>query len=182
MTTGCTSSKLHSLNIGPVCKTNIARVTQLFNKTNQLNLSTRRLSENEILEWANQSGHALLAASASDRFGDMGLVGVIGIAVEGVTGHLIDFILSCRVMWRKVEETMIHLAVAESKSVAAIPLLLAHYLPTARNRPTLDVFRNMGLSESDEHIFRFDIAKKVLYKPDAVTLVFPGAESGANDD
>ena len=50
--------------------------------------------------------------SVSDQFGDMGLVGIISVEVTGDEGHLVDFILSCRVMGRKVEEALIHIAVS----------------------------------------------------------------------
>lgn len=151
-------------------KANIARVAQLFNKTNQLNLSTRRLTEQEILDWAGQTKHALLTVSAADRFGDMGLVGIVGLEVEGQKGQLVDFILSCRVMGRKVEETMYHLAAAEAVRLGATTLE-SRYLPTARNRPTLDIFRGFALAEPVEHIFVDDrIADSV--KPDAVTVEF----------
>lgn len=161
------------LRVSRIQPANIARVAQLFNKTNQLNLSTRRLGEKEILEWAARPRHSLLALSASDRFGDMGLVGVVGVAVEGSDGQLVDFILSCRVMGRKVEETMLHLALAEAQRLGARNLR-ATYLPTVRNRPTLDVFRGHGLTETAEHVFLFDI-QAGFAKPDAVMLEFDQA-------
>lgn len=151
-------------------KSNIARVTQLFNKTNQLNLSTRRLTENEVLEWSRGSGRSLLAVSASDCFGDMGLVGVIGLEAEGKEGRLVDFILSCRVMGRRVEQAMVHVAVSELARLGAAQMQ-AVYLPTARNRPTLDIFREVGLVEVTQHVFSFD-CKKAFPKPDTVVLEF----------
>jgi FkbH-like protein len=165
---------LHQLStcmrVSRIDKSNIARVAQLFNKTNQLNLSTRRLSEIEILDWAGKPQHSLLALSASDRFGDMGLVGVIGVAVVGTKGHLVDFILSCRVMGRKIENAMIHLAVGESLRLGANEIE-AKYLQTARNRPTLDVLRGAGLMETADNIFRSE-CKTCSVKPDAVKIEF----------
>lgn len=158
------------LCVSRIDKSNIARVAQLFNKTNQLNLSTRRLSETEILDWAGQPQHSLLALSASDRFGDMGLVGVIGVAVTGTQGHLVDFILSCRVMGRKIEDAMIHLAIDELQRMGASEVE-AKYLPTARNRPTLDVLRGIGLMETAENVFRVECQSN-LAKPDVVGIDF----------
>jgi FkbH-like protein len=158
-------------------KSNIARVTQLFNKTNQLNLSTRRLSENEVLEWSCGGGHSMLAVSASDCFGDMGLVGVIGVKAEGNQGQLVDFILSCRVMGRKVEQAMVYLAVSELAHLGATHMQ-AVYLPTARNRPTLDVFREVGLDEAPQHVFSFDCRKR-FPKPDSVLIEFRGESASA---
>jgi FkbH-like protein len=156
------------LNVSRVSKLNIARVAQLFNKTNQLNLSTRRLSAEEILKWVKADNHSMLAISVSDRFGDMGLVGIIGVEADNSKGKLVDFILSCRVMGRKVEETMIHLAMDALKNMGS-GSMIAHYLPTHRNRPSLDVFRLSGLKETTENIFEGDCIKG-FPKPESTTI------------
>jgi FkbH-like protein len=158
------------LSLSRLDKSNIVRVTQLFNKTNQLNLSTRRLAEDEVLEWSHGTGRSLLSVSASDCFGDMGLVGVIGVESVGNKGQLIDFILSCRVMGRRVEQAMVHVAVSELARLGA-EQMQAVYLPTPRNRPTLDVFREVGLEETPQHVFSFD-CRKAFPKPDFVMIEF----------
>lgn len=140
------------LRIARIDSSNIARVAQLFNKTNQLNLSTRRLSDSEILAWSNVPKRSLIAVSATDKFGDMGMVGVISVEVEACHGRLVDFILSCRVMGRKVEDAMLHVAAAEISRLGGTSLM-ANYLPTSRNRPTLDVFRASKLIEKEDQLF-----------------------------
>jgi FkbH-like protein len=159
-----------TLRVDTVNPSNTERVVQLFNKTNQLNLSTRRLTASEVADWAATPQHSLLAVSASDRFGDMGLVAVLGVEVVGSRGRLVDFILSCRIMGRRVEETMIHLAISEVARLGGIDLQ-AHYLPTSRNRPTLDVLRSAGLSEVEEHVFLVDCSDGIE-KPDQVIVEF----------
>jgi len=156
------------LLVSPVATFNIARVSQLFNKTNQLNLTTRRLSEKEILAWAEHTDHTLLAVSASDRFGDMGLVGIVGMSFDSVTSHLSDFILSCRVMGRQVEESMIHLAIEEARK-RGFNTLLAQYVPTPRNRPTLDVLRRLAFIENERYVFRYDIHTHT-FTPDGIDI------------
>lgn len=158
------------LRVDTVNPSNLGRVAQLFNKTNQLNLSTRQLTAHEIADWAAAPTHSLLAISASDRFGDMGLVAIVGVEAVGRKGELIDFILSCRVMGRKVEETMIHLAISEVARLGGTDLQ-ARYLPTSRNRPTLDVFRGAGLREIEEHVFSIDCSAGTP-KPDEVIVEF----------
>lgn len=151
-----------------VDKTNIARVTQLFNKTNQLNLSTRRLSEIEILEWLSGCGKSMLAISANDCFGDMGLIGVISYQIEGKHALLVDFILSCRVMGRKIEEAMIYVVLNELTQLGVITLA-AVYVPTARNRPTVDVFKEMSPEEKPKNTFNFN-CQKIFLKPKNVAI------------
>lgn len=158
------------LYISRLNTSNVTRITQLFNKTNQLNLSTRRLSESEILAWAQAPNHSLLAFSASDHFGDMGLVGIIGVEANGKQGTLTDFILSCRVMGRKVEETMLHLAACELVNLGADTMKI-YYKQTARNRPTLDVLLTAGLAETEPHHFEINAAAG-FPKPETVALDF----------
>ena len=115
---------------------NAVRATQLLNKTNQLNLSTRRLSEPEFLAWAAEPGHEVWVAHVGDRFGDAGLTGLLGVEHDGDTCRVVDFVLSCRVMGRKVEDALAHLAVERARSLGATRVE-AHFRPTPKNAPCL---------------------------------------------
>ena len=157
-----------SVTARPVNSNNISRVTQLFNKTNQLNLSTRRLSEQEIITWLNNKARSMMAISVTDQFGDMGLVGVISVEASGLKGRLVDFILSCRVMGRQVEETLLHLAVSELASRGASVMEIV-YEATERNGPTLQVLKNARLEEVNPCVFRVNC--EIGYeKPELVKL------------
>ena len=128
------------------------------------------MSEKEILLWSSLPNHSMLAVSASDKFGDMGLVGVVSVNVESKIGFLVDFILSCRVMGRKVEDAMLHIA---AKKVAKLGgnTLEARYLPTQRNRPTLDIFRASNLKEQDDGVF-ISRSLNQLAKPEQVVIEY----------
>ena len=152
----------------PVNSNNISRVTQLFNKTNQLNLSTRRLSEKEIITWLANKARYMMAISVTDQFGDMGLVGVIGVEALGRKGRLVDFVLSCRVMGRQVEEALLHLAVSELAS-RGVDIMEIVYEATERNGPTLQVLKNASLEEVNPRVFRVNC--EIGYeKPEFVEL------------
>ena len=159
-----------TVEVQEINESNLPRVTQLFNKTNQLNLTTRRLSEDEITKFATLENTKMLAVSVSDKFGDMGLVGVISMQAEDDIGHLTDFILSCRVMGRKVEETLIHLAATELQKLGAKTMHVG-YLKTERNRPTLEVLENTKLEKLDNHNFTADISGG-YEKPEYVTVTY----------
>ena len=156
------------VRVSPVSAANIARVAQLFNKTNQLNLSTRRLSEQEILDWQLPQHRRMLTISVSDHFGDMGLVGIVSVEVGAASGAIVDYILSCRVMGRKVEETLLHIAAEELVQLGANTVEI-RYLPTARNRPTLEVLQKAGLRARTPECFVIDV-KEGFKQPDTVTL------------
>ena len=156
------------VRVSPVSATNIARVSQLFNKTNQLNLSTRRLSEQEILDWQLPRHRSMLTISVSDHFGDMRLVGIVSVEASATSGAVVDYILSCRVMGRKVEETLLHIATEELAKLGASTVEI-RYLPTARNRPTLEVLQKAGLLAATPDCFIIDV-KAGFKQPDSVTL------------
>ncbi len=137
---------------------NLQRTTQLLNKTNQMNLATRRLAETELKAWVQQPGHHLWTFRVADKFGDSGLTGILSIAIDTKQARIVDFVLSCRVMGRKVEETMLahacKFAVAQGgKSI------LAEYLPTPKNKPVLDFWMKSGFSrDGDSGRFSWDLA------------------------
>ncbi len=124
---------------------NLSRVTQLLNKTNQMNLSTRRMTESALLKWSSEPGHKLWAFSISDKFGDSGLTGLASVEVKGKQAKIVDFVLSCRVFGREAEETMTHTVFVFAKSLG-LDSIIAEYLPTEKNSPCLKFFERSGFS------------------------------------
>ncbi len=143
---------------------NLARTTQLLNKTNQMNLSTRRMTQGELMRWASEPEHALWTFSVSDRFGDSGLTGIASIEVTGERGRIVDFIVSCRVMGRKVEEAMLYIVIQHARSLG-LAEVYAEYLPTARNGPCLAFFKQSG--------YRYDSATSTFVWPMHETYELP---------
>lgn len=126
-----TELAVEALNAG-----NRQRVVQLLNKTNQMNLSTRRMTEPELAAWCNAPGRALWAFRVADRFGDSGLTGIASMEVDGDEARVVDFVLSCRVMGRQVEEALLSILLDEARARGA-RRVVARYLPTAKNVPCL---------------------------------------------
>lgn len=137
------------VTVAPLEAATLPRAAQLFNKTNQLNLSTRRLTETELAAWASAPDHHLWTVTVADKFGDLGLTGIITLAVEGDEGRIADWVLSCRVMGRKVEETMLAVVVAHARALG-LRRVVAEYRPTAKNKPTLDFFQRSGFAARDQ--------------------------------
>lgn len=142
------------VRVAPVSSANLARVTQLFNKTNQLNLKTRRLSAPEIEEWLKPPNRYMWAARVGDKFGDSGLTGVISIEVTDRVALVTDLILSCRVMGRRVEYAMMHVVSQSALEQGADTLRLV-YCPTDRNKPCLRMLEESQLSPVSDHVFEW---------------------------
>jgi len=122
---------------------NLPRAAQLLNKTNQMNLSTRRLSEAELAGWAAAPNRKLWTVRVSDKFGDAGLTGIVSLEVQEGDARIVDFILSCRVMGRRIEEFMLAEAIDYARRAGA-DRVSARYLPTAKNRPCLEFFESLS--------------------------------------
>lgn len=152
-------------------KANLQRTAQLFNKTNQMNLSTRRITEQELLEWASKEEHKLWTFKVSDRVGDYGLTGIVSLLSKKKIGYIIDFILSCRVMGRKVEETMLHTVIQHARSLGLNEVHALHR-PTSKNMPCFRFFKNSGFQHfKKEKLFIWKLSREYLI-PEYIKLEY----------
>lgn len=119
------------------------RVTQLTNKTNQFNVTTKRYSEEEIHGLATADNSDIITVHMADKYGDQGLVAVLILKYEKETAEIDTYLMSCRVMGRKAEDEMM----ARIKSLLkqkGIKTVKAAYIKTAKNAPVLDLFEKLG--------------------------------------
>ncbi|TAJ10902.1 MAG: HAD-IIIC family phosphatase [Nitrospirae bacterium] len=147
---------------------NLQRTTQLLNKTNQMNLTTRRMSEAELSEWAAGANRRLWTIRVADRFGDSGLTGIVSVESRAGLATIVDFVLSCRVMGRRVEEAMLHLAGEYARSQGA-RTLHARYVATEKNRPCLEFWQKSGFAAAEGALFSWDLSNPYP-RPDTVTI------------
>lgn len=126
----------------PLTTTNLVRAAQLLNKTNQMNLRTRRMSEQELILWANQSGQWFYTIHVEDRFGAAGLTGLLGLRKDNESLILEDFVLSCRVMGRLIEACMIAFAI-KLAAKHGLKKLIGELIPTAKNNPCKELFNSL---------------------------------------
>ena len=163
---------LHSLNtvvsIENLNDSNVDRIVQLLNKTNQMNLSTRRIDKHRLQSWVKVSGRTLWAFRVSDKFGDSGIVGIASITVDEKIVHVIDFVLSCRVMGRKIEETMLYTIMRFAK-LSNMHEVVAKYIPTPKNKPCFDFWQKSGFTQSGG-FFSYPANKEYII-PDCIKLV-----------
>jgi FkbH-like protein len=144
------------VTVEPVNAHNLVRVAQLLNKTNQMNLSTRRMTTSELTEWISLDGHQMFAFRVSDRFGDSGLTAILGMEAQQRRVQIVDFILSCRVMGRNLEDALISFAVEHGRA-AGLNELWLEYIPTSKNKPCLDFLLTSRLTQADESVFSWDL-------------------------
>jgi len=153
---------------------NLPRAAQLLNKTNQMNLTTRRLPEPEFWQWSQEDGRRVWTFRVADKMGDLGLTGILSLESESGVGRIIDFVLSCRVMGRKIEETMISTAVSHAKRIG-LEEVVAEPIPTAKNMPCLRFWSGSGFErDGEEGPYRWS-TERTFDTPEVLRLEAPGS-------
>jgi FkbH-like protein len=129
---------------------NIGRVTQLINKTNQFNLTTRRYTESQVSALAGDPAGWARAFHLADRFGDSGLIGVL-LCVPSEPGawEIDTWLMSCRVLGRRMEHYMFD-QLCDAARAAGIARIVGVYRPTAKNTQVADLFPRLGFERTDE--------------------------------
>ena len=146
--------------IAPFDTAHAARITQLMNKTNQFNLTTRRYTDAEVSACMSDGNTLTLYASLADRFGDNGIVSaLIGRVQDGIL-TIEEWVMSCRVFKRDLELAVFDALIAYCRT-HNITSIEGDYLPTAKNAYVRTLYPTLGFSqtaESEEGThYRFDI-------------------------
>lgn len=128
-----------------------ARITQLINKTNQFNLTTRRYTEQEV-QAVEDSGAVTLQARLKDQFSDFGMISVvIAEPLSGEAGSwVIDtWLMSCRVLGRSIEQAVLS-GLVEAIRARGGQRLVGRYLPTAKNGLVADHYGKLGFTRIED--------------------------------
>lgn len=130
----------------------LGRITQLLQRSNQFNLTTHRYTHAQCEAMLNDTERCLpLYASLSDRFGDHGLIGIVVARPGIVTGALVitDWLMSCRVLTRGVEEYLMN-HIVEDASRRGLGRVLGEFIPTSKNGMVKDFFARFGFEKAHE--------------------------------
>lgn len=132
------------LDIIPADEHNLSRISQMTQKTNQFNLTTRRYTEADVHQRLDQ-GWRVYCMSVSDRFGDNGITAAIFLEpVDDTTINIDSLLLSCRILGKGIEEAFIK-TIFNLLRLDGYRQLTADYLPTAKNGQTADFYDRMGM-------------------------------------
>jgi FkbH-like protein len=126
----------------------LQRLEQLEQRTNQFNMTTRRLKRAELETYAHDERYWLRAIEASDRFGRYGIVGSILVdkGDDRRTWTISNLILSCTILSRGIERGVLdHVLLLAGK--AGITEVLAEYVETAKNKAHRRFYQDMGFVE-----------------------------------
>jgi FkbH-like protein len=146
---GDVDAYLASLNIQmtlqPFDDTGRARIAQLINKSNQFNLTTRRYTEAEVAAVQRDPEAFTLQVRLADAFGDNGMVSVVICRREQDDWAIDTWLMSCRVLGRKVEVAVLQELLAQAQA-RGVRRLVGRYLPTERNKLVEDHYAKLGFT------------------------------------
>lgn len=149
----------------------IQRISQLTNKTNQFNLTTKRYSETDIQNKMDSGKSMVIAVSVKDKFGDFGIIGVAILDIDQDIAYIDTFLLSCRVLGRKIENQFL----AECLNMlfnSKVSQVIGIYAPTPKNSQVKNFYLNQGFEifedKSDLVSYNF---KKENFKYEISSLI-----------
>ncbi|MDO8481295.1 MAG: HAD-IIIC family phosphatase [Nanoarchaeota archaeon] len=127
----------------------LERITQLTNKTNQFNLTTKRYTKEEMLAFMQNKDSFVTSVDVRDKFGDLGLTGVMIVKRISAGRFLIDsFLMSCRILSRKIENQYFTESMRMISEKDAVVECL--YVPTAKNGLVKEMYETLGCTLASE--------------------------------
>jgi FkbH-like protein len=133
--------------IRPAAKSDLKRIVDLINRTNQFNLNGTRTTFREASHWLAATDHHILLIDGADKFGSMGIICVAFVELVSATVRIPVFVLSCRVFGYGFETAMlgaIHRLAWNGRQSDAPPMLIGLYEETALNEPCRAMYVNHG--------------------------------------
>ena len=148
----------------------LTRIAQLVKKTNQFNLTTIRYTEDEILKMLHSNEWDIFTIEVNDKFGKNGIVGVMIVKGIGDTTAVINsFILSCRVMSRKIENVFLA-EVSKYIKTQGTHTLIGLFSPTKKNKPVEQLYPQLGFLQTEVvegvEYWEFDLEQHSIPFPD----------------
>jgi FkbH-like protein len=161
-----TSLEMHS-EISEFTPVDVPRISQLINKSNQFNVTTRRRTEAEVEALIGDQTHYAFSTRLTDKFGDNGLISVVVVKTEGKIATVDTWLMSCRVLKRQMEEEVLNEIVRLAK-LRGCETVIGNYLPTEKNEMVSGLFSRMGFTLREETpertIYTLDVASFVPHK------------------
>ncbi|MBF0474163.1 MAG: HAD family hydrolase [Nitrospirae bacterium] len=136
--------KARVINVGSA---ELARFTQLINKSNQFNLRTKRYTEAAIIQMMeNAEEYALKCIEFEDKFGNYGIISSIILQRINDTAFIDTWVMSCRVLKRGIENAVLEAIFNTAKSWGS-KWIVGEYLPTKKNNLVADLYKELGFAK-----------------------------------
>lgn len=138
------------MTIDPFDDAGRSRITQLINKSNQFNLTTRRYGEEDVRKMQDDPELMGWQVRLDDKFAQHGMIGVVIVRKDGTEWAIDTWLQSCRVLERGVEQCVMN-SLFETAAEAGIEKIHSRYIPTDRNGMVSDFYSRLGFAVVDEN-------------------------------
>ncbi len=128
----------------------VPRISQMTQKTNQFNLTTKRYTENQISNFLLSKESSIFAISVSDKFGDNGITGALICNFDRLSNCIIidTFLMSCRIIGRNIEFVFFDFFVKKIAEMG-FEIIKASYIPTKKNEQVKELYESFGFELND---------------------------------
>jgi FkbH-like protein len=124
-------------------QTDIKRVAQLTQRTNQFNLTTHRYSEQDVEAMLSSKDKVLYVLNLKDKFGDNGTVGLAIVVKENKSWQIDTFLMSCRIIGRGAEDALVDRILTDA-AFEQVDRIQAQYIRTPKNSQVMNFWQQMG--------------------------------------
>jgi FkbH-like protein len=121
---------------------NIDRITQLFLRSNQFNLTTKRYQKKDIINFIKNKNNYTLQADLSDKFGQNGIVSLLAGSFIKDTLIIENWVMSCRVLSRTLEQAILKKIIYDLKKIN-INKIIGIYKHSSRNKIVINHYKNL---------------------------------------
>lgn len=158
----------------------LVRLAQMEQKTNQFNMTTRRYSEDDLRSFMSRDDMLTMAFELRDRHADHGLVSSLVGTIEGNTLQIDSWLMSCRVFSRTSEE-FIFGQLLEQIERRGVKKIVGFYTPTKKNGVVAELYGRLGFEKvaSDGSTWEFDVATVSAETRPKTFIDTPGSEPAA---
>jgi FkbH-like protein len=134
-----------TITFAPFDQLGLERIAQLIAKSNQFNLTSRRYTASQVAALAQDPDIFTLQVRLDDRFGDNGMICVIVCRKHQTVWEIDTWLMSCRVLGRRVEEAVLH-QIASAARHAGADQVCGRYIRSERNAMVKDHYAKLGFS------------------------------------
>jgi FkbH-like protein len=156
----------------------LPRALQLIQRSNQFNLTTIRHSEAALKAIAESADCRSFCIRLSDRLGDNGIIAVVIVRREATDAVVDTWIMSCRVLGRKVEQLTLQRIAIEARRLGC-DRIVGQYIPTSKNHMVANLYRSHGFdaigARGDVSLFALPLER---YKSEPVPIKVVEQERG----
>ena len=140
-------------------KFNMTRVVQLINKTNQFNLTMKRMSEKDVLKISNNKDYLTISANLEDKFGDNGIVTILIAEIKKRRLEIKSWLMSCRVFNRNLEIALFDQLIILCKK-KGIENIHGTFIPSDKNNIVKNFYASLNFKKNGKNKWKFKVEKK----------------------